>query len=468
MKKFFYLFIIIFSALTVSLVAASGRNDDTRKNAEDKLLKEYLLPSFNLQQINSTHLTILYNNLQNQPHALFKTSDGWYRTERLYQTWNGSGWENSTRYLYGYDGALRNNIYTNQDWINGVWENDYRYEYIYGPDGRMTEYYEYFWENGNWVYGYKTEIRYLPDGHTSMYLFYRWENNNWVYSSRYNYIYDTNNKLTEIFVEVYNNGVWENSYKGLYYYNQLGLTSEYISQNWYNNDWLNSGRSLYSYNSNNYMTEYMWQTWVDNAWLNFNKTENVYNAQNYQTFGYSYLWMPPTGWVYSTRDTYTYNQLNQNDEITTEEWSQATSSWENYYQTQYFYNTNGYLEKELYRTWGNGFWVYDEQTLITYSLLTDAENLSELPGEYRLYQNYPNPFNPTTTIEFQIPDHEFVSLKVYDLVGREITTLISEYKQPGKYSLEFKTQTAELASGVYFYKLTAGNFTSVKKFVIVK
>ncbi len=468
MKKFFYLVIIIFSTLNASLAAVPNGNKESRKSAEDKLLKEYLLPSFNLQEINSTHLTILRNNILNQPHTLFKTSNGWYRTERLYQTWNGSDWENSTRYLYEYDGALRNNIYTNQDWINSAWENDYRYEYIYGTDGRMTGYYESSWENGAWVYDYKAEITYLPNGRTSMYMFYNWENNNWIYSTRYNYIYDTNNKLTEIFVEYYNNGVWENSFKGFYFYNNQGYLSEYISQNWYNGDWLNSGRSLYSYNTSNYMTEYIWQSWVDNAWLNINKTENVYNAQNYQTLGYSYLWIPPTGWVYLTKDTYTYNQSNQNDEITTEEWSDATSTWVNFYQSQYFYNANGYLEKELYRTWGNGFWVYDEQTLITYAQLTDAENLSELPGDYCLYQNYPNPFNPTTTIEFQLPGYEFVSLKVYDLLGREVTTLVNEYQQPGKYSVEFTTQNAMLSSGVYFYKLTAGNFSSVKKFIIAK
>lgn len=86
--------------------------------------------------------------------------------------------------------------------------------------------------------------------------------------------------------------------------------------------------------------------------------------------------------------------------------------------------------------------------------------------EIYLFQNYPNPFNPVTTIDYQIPRLSFVTLKIYDLLGNEISTLIDEKKSKGKYKIKFDGTT--LASGIYFYKLTVGNFVKTKKMSLVK
>ena len=92
---------------------------------------------------------------------------------------------------------------------------------------------------------------------------------------------------------------------------------------------------------------------------------------------------------------------------------------------------------------------------------------SIVPSEYSLEQNYPNPFNPTTTINFSIPKSSIVSLKVYDALGKEVATLVNEFKNAGNYSADF-TATSNLTSGIYFYTLTSENFTSTKKFMLVK
>ena len=89
-----------------------------------------------------------------------------------------------------------------------------------------------------------------------------------------------------------------------------------------------------------------------------------------------------------------------------------------------------------------------------------------VPGQFRLYQNYPNPFNPVTNLEFGISDLGFVSLKVYDVIGKEVMTLVNEKLNPGNYKIEF--DGSNLTSGVYFYKLTAGEFTETKRMMIVK
>jgi hypothetical protein len=106
--------------------------------------------------------------------------------------------------------------------------------------------------------------------------------------------------------------------------------------------------------------------------------------------------------------------------------------------------------------------------------INDNQNL--IPGTFKLEQNYPNPFNPQTTISFSIPEGNKVTLKVYNLLGNEISTLINEYKNAGKYSINFSAKggsasggdALNLSSGIYFYKLEAGSFTAVRKFILVK
>lgn len=89
-----------------------------------------------------------------------------------------------------------------------------------------------------------------------------------------------------------------------------------------------------------------------------------------------------------------------------------------------------------------------------------------LPKSFELSQNYPNPFNPSTTIEYSIPKNAEVTLKIYDIVGREVATLVNEYKSTGKYIVNWNA--SNLASGPYFYRLSAGDFTQTKKMFLVK
>jgi len=101
------------------------------------------------------------------------------------------------------------------------------------------------------------------------------------------------------------------------------------------------------------------------------------------------------------------------------------------------------------------------------------ENDAVIPLNYFLSQNYPNPFNPTTVIDYQLPIVGYVTLKVYDILGREIT-LVNEEKIPGNYEVKF--DGSNLSSGVYFYRLQAGDpslrsgqgFTETKKLILMK
>ena len=105
--------------------------------------------------------------------------------------------------------------------------------------------------------------------------------------------------------------------------------------------------------------------------------------------------------------------------------------------------------------------------LASFDLEKNGETLTnEIPDHYSLSDNYPNPFNPTTTISYSIPNDEKVVLKVYDIIGSEITTLVNEEKAAGKYEVNF--DASSLSSGVYIYKIQAGNFINSKKMILIK
>jgi len=94
------------------------------------------------------------------------------------------------------------------------------------------------------------------------------------------------------------------------------------------------------------------------------------------------------------------------------------------------------------------------------------QTITQLPRQFMLEQNYPNPFNPKTNIRFRISDFGFVSLKIFDVFGREVKTLVSENKQPGEYEVEWNAN--DVSSGVYYYRLQAGTFIDVKKMLLLK
>jgi hypothetical protein len=103
------------------------------------------------------------------------------------------------------------------------------------------------------------------------------------------------------------------------------------------------------------------------------------------------------------------------------------------------------------------------ESLATTSVEHESENI---PKEFILYQNYPNPFNPGTTITFSIPHFAFITLKVYDILGREVVTLVNSELNPGEHSVAF--DATNLSSGVYIYQLSAGGFIQTKKMLVAK
>lgn len=108
----------------------------------------------------------------------------------------------------------------------------------------------------------------------------------------------------------------------------------------------------------------------------------------------------------------------------------------------------------------------DLQLFTAPDTVTLGVNLRESIDDYELAQNYPNPFNPATTISFSFPTRSFVSLSVFDALGREVSVLLSEQLSAGTYAQQWNA--TGMASGVYFYRLQAGDFVEVRKLVLLR
>jgi hypothetical protein len=126
------------------------------------------------------------------------------------------------------------------------------------------------------------------------------------------------------------------------------------------------------------------------------------------------------------------------------------------YTDEFEYNATQSIYYRLKQVDYNGTVIYSEIVSV----------VIELPIEYALGQNYPNPFNPSTKLKYSVPQAGLVTIKVYDLTGQEVATLVNEIKEPGKFELNINA--SELSSGVYFYKMTSGSFSQVKKMSVLK
>ncbi|MGB5849156.1 MAG: T9SS type A sorting domain-containing protein, partial [Ignavibacteriaceae bacterium] len=115
------------------------------------------------------------------------------------------------------------------------------------------------------------------------------------------------------------------------------------------------------------------------------------------------------------------------------------------------------------RSDGWTYWTDSMQVIVT-----GVEEETTLPTEFSLEQNYPNPFNPSTKIKYSVPQLSKVVIKVFDILGNEIETLINEEKPAGEYNVDFRIDNLELPSGIYFYRLQAGEFIQVKKMILLK
>ena len=205
-------------------------------------------------------------------------------------------------------------------------------------------------------------------------------------------------------------------------------------QSWSNSNWMWIGKYSYSYDEHFNLELKLWQVWDDSTWVN----GNIY--------------------------FYTYDGSNKLIEKLFQIWND--SIFVNTEKESYSYDVNYNKLELLHQNWNGSEWINFDKYSYSYIPITSInENLSSV-NSYSLSNNYPNPFNPTTNIQYSISRRQFVSLKVYDILGIEIETLVNEEKSAGNYELNWNA--ANLPSGVYFYRLQAGDFVQTRKMTLLK
>jgi hypothetical protein len=147
----------------------------------------------------------------------------------------------------------------------------------------------------------------------------------------------------------------------------------------------------------------------------------------------------------------------------------GTGDWTNWVYDSVGVTLNaGYDNTIRFAATGNDFGNLDEITIVPIAItaVESEDNKTNIPTEFQLYQNYPNPFNPSTTITFDIARAGPVTLKVYDVMGREVAALVDKNLPAGKY--RYRLNAFNYASGLYFYRLTAGNWSEIHKMLLIK
>lgn len=218
------------------------------------------------------------------------------------------------------------------------------------------------------------------------------------------------------------------------------------------------GTFIHTFTSNGITSPLSFEVWNDNSGLPSSKIGNTvnYNASNLALYAWNYIDLREIG-------------ANLN-------------SGTNYYLVAYFTSGTptgilidaGNVDSRTFRDYndGNGWVVktYDMRMrpvmATDKSLLLSVNSNEQVPIEFSLFNNYPNPFNPETMIKYQLPKASFVKLKIYDILGREVQTLVNTEQNPGVYQVQLNGNS--LSSGVYFYRIEAGNFVETKKMILLK
>ena len=320
------------------------------------------------------------------------------------------------------------------DTTNLNWENSYKYSYSYDANNNLADLLDQEWDGANWVNYWKYSYTYDSNNKRIVELDQQWDGANWVNNRKYSYTYDPNNK-------------WVMR----------------IDQFWVG-DWYNTEKILFTFDANNNMITVLDQYWNAADWVNFLIGSYTYDTNSNLIMELMQDW-DGVNWVNSEKQSYTYEgNINLIVKLI-QDWD--GTNWVNVWEYSYTYDGNNNRIVELDQQWDGANWVNVWRCLFAYMQVTGITGQSEIiPKDFSLSQNYPNPFNPSTTISYTIPKQGKVSLKVFNVLGSEVAELVNEEKGAGSYQVSF--DATNLSSGVYFYRIKAGDFVQTKKMILLK
>ena len=355
-------------------------------------------------------------------------------------------------------------------------------EYSYDEFLRVSNYIIYYWQSNQWEIGLRISNTYDTDGNIKNIFHEFWNGNEWLADMLETYAYNSAGNKIHYLVELWDYTQWLNSFQGIYTYDSNSNLVNLLHQDWEGSVWVNSSLSFYTYNSQGYMDSLLIQQWNGNSWLNVILVIYDYDAQWNRISAFVEIW-DGFKWVQYLNFRLSYDSSGNLVLGIGEIWDGI--QWNNDNRFSYRYNNDNYCIYGLQEYWINNEWIPGDGGLIftnpdgvTVAVITSelfayysevtsvVEDDNFLKNEYTLFQNYPNPFNPITTLKYMIPSDGFVRLKVYDILGKEISTLVNEEQNKGYYEVDFDAKN--LSSGVYIYRIESGSFTDSKLMILQK
>ena len=408
----------------------------------------------------------------------------------LHEYWEGSKWVYSWRESYIYDskGNMTSRLYEN--WNSTKWVNSSKRTYTYDSNENLTLTLTEWWEESQWVYYSKQTNTYDSDENWTSQL-YEDRNSN---QRRFTYAYDSNGNWSSLLYERFDGSQWVNRVKYTNTYDPNENLTLTLAEWWEESQWMYKSRITYTYDSKNNMKLELWKRWEGSQWVNSWQYTYTYDFNDNMALYFKENW-DGSQWMSEWRRNYTYNSTGNMTLDLLEIW--AEGQWVNDKRYIYTYDSNENMPLALAESWDGSSWVqnkmgelsfYDSfgreynylayEANVYYSVITDVKKTHLDVLNYSLFQNYPNPFNPSTTIKYSIPNggnenFRSLQLKIYDVLGREVATLVNKEQSPGNYEVQFNASS--LTSGIYFYKLQAvpssGSgqvFVESRKMILIK
>ncbi len=422
------------------------------------------------------------NNKQSQRQRIIANTtsiNGGGIISTLVENWENNDWVNYELTTFSFDLNKNETGYVIQDWKNNDWENSLKYGIILNEKAYPEIDSLQFWENNNWQNKFKHFYTYNSNNDVTEMLTQTWNDttNMWTNLMKLNINYNDEYKITENYTEVWSDTGWSSFQREFYNYDvNTKLCTDRKTQMKMGDEWMDLSRITYSYNNENLKTEELHESWI------------FFQSK----------------WTKSISYQYEYNGDAQEVTKIIEEWDVSTGAKTKYQKISTSY-TNNFISEELIQEWGDNNWVNtdlntytieDNQITVTlwqkwdstnnkwynfqrwtntYGNAFSVETDKPLKNNFILSQNYPNPFNPTTTIKYSIPlldrlhatsQQMYVQLKVYDVLGNEVATLVNEEKHAGNYQVTFNA--SNLASGIYYYTLKFNGKSITKKCLLIK
>ena len=390
---------------------------------------------------------------------------GQSNTEISIDSWKNNNWERVAQKLYMYDSAGNTTGEETKIMEDNKMVSKLRHEYTFLNDGKTYEHIEYHDQHPSLkeIYIYDSAGRhretqfFLSQKHYSSPQF-------WERSTDYFFSYDSQGNRSYDEGYYLDSGKWVLESKSSMKY-KAKLLTEVSVRFLKKGHWRNNNQTIIDFDSNDNVVSRIYQRGNDSTddWVNINRWSNTLDKNGNLLENMGYEWKN-TSWQPFTKSIYSYDEagrlIGQMDS------KQEKEIWREEKKYSFLYSSSdGKLsEFSIQKKDENGNWAnYQRYTYIFTPWNNSSKN--QIVG-YVLLNNFPNPFNPTTNISYTIPKSGRVSLKIYDILGKEVSTLVDEQQEPGTHTVTWNAQN--LASGAYFYRLVAGDYVKARKMMLVK